>query len=427
MKKFWIFTLFVSAMTLFVSCGGSGKETPENNETDNTGISDTDTPADTGSVDDDNGISDTDASADTGTVDDSGMPDADTPDDTDTADDTGIPDSDTPDEDTDIQSECTGISLDIQHLIPSPEHTNIWYAGYDPRFFMQFYFENGYGRMPGTGTYDLGSVLNTNYRTCTECVSIYKDVVDENYTTFFFQERGTLEVESYDESTKGLQGTLTAKLIEVELDDNSNSTPVPDGSCIEIEAAAFSSEGCVPQCENKDCGDDGCGGTCGTCGHDQGCSSESKCVALDFSGCTGLSVDWGNMVQYGIDKFYAVKDGGSDPRATIQFAQDINTGKITAGEYNLGSEINSHYKTCTECVLIYSDLFINASGYNEYAKKYFQHDGILKVSNVDEENRITGTLTARVFEATMDKKLMTNFVAGGKCFEIETVAFDTKK
>jgi len=191
--------------------------------------------------------------------------------------------------------------------------------------------------------------------------------------------------------------------------DDADDTDVPD---------------CIPQCDGSSCGDDGCGGTC-LCGHDQGCNDEFKCVDLDFSGCTGLSVDWSNLVLYSADSFYAIGSGGSDPRATIQFYQDPVTNKITAGTYDLGSGKNLQYKTCTECVLVYSDMFLNASGYNEYAKKYFQHDGTLTVSSVDEVNRIKGTLTARIFEATFDNKLMMNFVAGGKCFEVESAVLDT--
>ena len=424
--------LILSIMSVFFLIAGCG--TDEKNE--ETGISG-DTSADTGAdiaadttdsgdqaQADDNDSADTgndnepaDSDNDTGINGDSdGMSDADDNNDSDDSDDSGENNT----------RECTGLSLDLQNLINSTAHQHIWYVGDDPRFFMQFYFEGGYGRMPDTGTYDLGSGSNTNYRTCTECVSVYKDAVNENYTKFYFQESGTLTVEPYDESTRGLHGTISATLAEIELDDKNNSTPVPNGSCIEIEAAAFNSEGCVKQCAGKDCGDDGCGGSCGTCGHDQGCDYESsKCVNLDFSGCVGLSVDWSNMKQYAVDKFYAVRNGGSDPRATIQFSQDINTGKITPGTYDLGNETNSHYKTCTECVLVYSDMFVNASGYNEYAKKYFQHDGTLIISSVDENNRISGTLSARILEATMDDKLMTNFVVGGKCFEVNSVVLNT--
>ena len=34
---------------------------------------------------------------------------------------------------------------------------------------------------------------------------------------------------------------------------------------------------CVPDCEGKECGDDGCGGSCGKCSEDDACSNEGKC------------------------------------------------------------------------------------------------------------------------------------------------------
>lgn len=213
---------------------------------------------------------------------------------------------------------------------------------------------------------------------------------------------------------------------EMENDSDNEPADVDDSEINDDSDDADDTEepDCIPQCDGSSCGDDGCGGTC-LCGHDQGCNDEFKCVDLDFSGCTGLSVDWSRLVLYSMDSFSAVGSGGSDPRATIQFYQDPVTHKITAGTYDLGSGKNLQYKTCTECVFVYSDMFVNASGYNEYAKKYFQHDGTLTVSSVDEENRIKGTLTARIFEATFDNKLMMNFVAGGKCFEVESAVLDT--
>lgn len=37
-------------------------------------------------------------------------------------------------------------------------------------------------------------------------------------------------------------------------------------------------EACVPNCTGKTCGDDGCGGSCGTCGSGQGCGDQGTCV-----------------------------------------------------------------------------------------------------------------------------------------------------
>ncbi|MSP60807.1 MAG: hypothetical protein EXR72_10790 [Myxococcales bacterium] len=37
--------------------------------------------------------------------------------------------------------------------------------------------------------------------------------------------------------------------------------------------------GCLPQCDGKFCGDDGCGGTCGDCGVGQICSAKARCIS----------------------------------------------------------------------------------------------------------------------------------------------------
>ena len=37
---------------------------------------------------------------------------------------------------------------------------------------------------------------------------------------------------------------------------------------------------CVPQCNGKECGDDGCGGTCGTCADGSGCLDTGQCICI---------------------------------------------------------------------------------------------------------------------------------------------------
>ena len=41
---------------------------------------------------------------------------------------------------------------------------------------------------------------------------------------------------------------------------------------------------CVPDCTNKDCGDDGCGASCGTCGDGEVCGESNTCGALGSEG-----------------------------------------------------------------------------------------------------------------------------------------------
>ena len=64
------------------------------------------------------------------------------------------------------------------------------------------------------------------------------------------------------------------------------------GSC--PEAAPFCSGGlcatsCVPQCSGRECGDDGCGGSCGLCGADLSCSGDGICVSLCGDGLCASS------------------------------------------------------------------------------------------------------------------------------------------
>ena len=57
-----------------------------------------------------------------------------------------------------------------------------------------------------------------------------------------------------------------------------------EGSCGDCEKGKKCSPGgfcikCIPECEKKECGDDGCGGSCGACEEGQECP-DGKCVAL---------------------------------------------------------------------------------------------------------------------------------------------------
>jgi hypothetical protein len=44
---------------------------------------------------------------------------------------------------------------------------------------------------------------------------------------------------------------------------------------------------CQPSCSGKQCGDNGCGGSCGTCASDQTCSTSNQCVPTCAPACSG--------------------------------------------------------------------------------------------------------------------------------------------
>ena len=144
----------------------------------------------------------------------------------------------------------------------------------------------------------------------------------------------------------------------------------------------------------------------------------------DVPECTGLSLDLSALTHYQTNKFY-VTNNDYDPVLRMEFYQDEETGKITAGTYDLGSEINASFKTCTECVMIQADL-VGEGEEATYSKVYYQKSGELKIDAVDDNNEIKGTISAILAEATIDEVTFeTLFVAGGSCFEIETASFDS--
>jgi formylglycine-generating enzyme required for sulfatase activity len=60
-----------------------------------------------------------------------------------------------------------------------------------------------------------------------------------------------------------------------------NTDPCEGGICTDGKCK------CVPACEGKECGDDDCGGTCGQCGDLEVCSEEGQCTCL-FAECEGV-------------------------------------------------------------------------------------------------------------------------------------------
>lgn len=50
------------------------------------------------------------------------------------------------------------------------------------------------------------------------------------------------------------------------------------GTCMSGQTCSTTSQcGCMPQCANKQCGDDGCGGVCGQCAMGRTCSTQGQC------------------------------------------------------------------------------------------------------------------------------------------------------
>ncbi len=112
------------------------------------------------------------------------------------------------------------------------------------------------------GVRDLQTPENQNYGTCAQCVRVFP-----GDSKTYFADRGSIDIDpSYAPSSGQFSATISNfRAVEVTIDSNTfESTPVPDGTCVSSRGdITLSTPACVPDCEGKICGDDGCGGVCG--------------------------------------------------------------------------------------------------------------------------------------------------------------------
>ena len=327
--------------------------------------------------------------------------------------------------------ECTGVSIDWDALTMYQKGT-FYYAGKDPVIYLEFYQEgNENGLKVTEGTYDLGTGDNKNYKTCTECVRVLEDYVEPasdeesgHYDHQYFQKSGTIKIDTVDKQGN-IKGSLSAKLVEVTLDSSYNSTPVTGGGCLEIESATFDSGVCVPDCTDKICGNDGCGGTCGDgCGIDLACSADQKsCVPWECDTLAPGEVTLEKQSSlFGINYFYQASASTGDASLEDFLRLQFYNEGLETGTINLSEGENANYATCTECFLYLED--IDGDGYP--AKIYFQQSGKLVFDTLGTRNyESKGHADFRLVEVEIDDDYNSIPVTGGKCYEVKNMTWDT--
>jgi hypothetical protein len=77
----------------------------------------------------------------------------------------------------------------------------------------------------------------------------------------------------------------TSYVFQVQVVDAAGNTSLDDNGG---ELYGFTTPECTPDCTGRVCGDDGCGGSCGTCDSDQECDASGKC-----QGGAGCVEQWG--------------------------------------------------------------------------------------------------------------------------------------
>lgn len=89
------------------------------------------------------------------------------------------------------------------------------------------------------GTIDLAAGGNQNYSTCSQCVRLSREAVDETPSKSFFQDRGLLDLSTAPGADPMPVGFTNLRLVEVTFNENFESTPVPNGECYEGSGSVF--------------------------------------------------------------------------------------------------------------------------------------------------------------------------------------------
>ncbi|HQO91133.1 MAG TPA: hypothetical protein PLX56_02295 [bacterium] len=261
--------------------------------------------------------------------------------------------------------------------------------------------------------YDLGSIDNSDPYTCMECLWVYSDIIDENPQKYYFQQSGTFEV---DEAGLIIEaaGTLNARLVEMEIDENEKFVPVSEGDCIEIKNGLINTL-CEKQCDGKVCGPDSCGGICGDgCGNDEYYSEDqTECIEYDCknvtvkSGMVHLGEGPGSYFEYEMGVYMEFNEFLTYSQYEDYFSVEI-WDKLPPAVYNI-KEVTSIYADAAS--------YIGETGTVVY--DFMEESGKIEIVKVDYNKGL--------FEAEFHKLRMVEYyfggtgyfpVIGGKCIEI---------
>ncbi len=80
--------------------------------------------------------------------------------------------------------------------------------------------------------------------------------------------------------------------IRIEVEDVVADADLPEDGVVPVDGTA-DADACVAACTDRECGDDGCGGTCGACSDGKVCQAGAcVCAAEDHKACCGMAVCW---------------------------------------------------------------------------------------------------------------------------------------
>lgn len=172
---------------------------------------------------------------------------------------------------------------------------------------------------------------------------------------------------------------------------------------------------CIPDCQQKMCGPDGCGGECGLCPDGMTCTPIGNCkpdnplVPCDNDGYTAVAE---SVSQFGTSSIgYAANSALSYPndRMTIEiFQSPLFGGPTEVGTYPITGE---NYSNCGICILIKT--YPEPGGAPD--KIFFAKEGEVNFTSLGEDGNFSGSLNAMLLkEVTIDENFNSTPVVGGQ-------------
>ena len=110
---------------------------------------------------------------------------------------------------------------------------------------------------------------------------------DATATTEADDTTATAEADDATATTEADDATATT-----EADDATATTEADDAGPSAADTNTPAEEDtaeCTPACEGKACGDDGCGGSCGTCDEGEACTGEGTCASVCIPDCSAAT------------------------------------------------------------------------------------------------------------------------------------------
>jgi len=92
-----------------------------------------------------------------------------------------------------------------------------------------------------SGTFELGTDIDINFETCARCLRVFQDLGSTALEKVFFATSGTLTIAPDSLQMQGFpyMSFRDVTLVEVTIDDNVVSTPVPGGDCLHFDSLEY--------------------------------------------------------------------------------------------------------------------------------------------------------------------------------------------